>query len=68
MEPHGLCRIPYYPELNCINNSLGDQSALVLSVLLYWYSKDRHQRFNARCHVQQLSRNLNIDSSIVKNA
>mgnify|MGYP003369398928 CR=1 FL=1 len=66
MGPHGLCRIPYYPELNCINDSLGDQSALVLSVLLYWYSKDRHQRFNARCHVQQLSRNLKIDSSIVR--
>lgn len=68
LTPHGLCRVPYYPELNCINSSLADQSALILSILLYWHSKVPHQRFNARAHVRQLARNLRLDESLIYEA
>lgn len=68
LTPHGLCRVPYYPELNCINSSLADQSALILSILLYWHSKVPHQRFNARAHVRQLARNLRMDEEIINAA
>jgi hypothetical protein len=66
MQLHGLCRVPYYPELNCLNADLADKTALILSILLYWHSKVPHQRFNARAHVRQLARNLRMDEDIIR--
>ena len=60
MEETGITRIPYYPELKCLNrgNIRGDITALVMSVMLYWNSLEKCIRFNARSHLELLSINL----------
>ncbi|MGN0915571.1 MAG: hypothetical protein ACI4NE_04375 [Succinivibrio sp.] len=60
MEEKGLTRIPYYSELHVFDrdNVNNDILSLVLSVMLYWHSRDRYHRFNAREHLRLLSRNL----------
>lgn len=70
MEEFGLTRIPYYPELNVVNRDdiRNDCSSLVLSVLLFWHSKDKYVRFNARCHTHLLARNLRVSPDSVKEA
>ncbi|MBE6422674.1 hypothetical protein [Succinivibrio dextrinosolvens] len=70
MEEFGLTRVPYYPELNVVNrdNVNNDCSSLVLSVLLFWHSKDKYVRFNARCHTHLLARNLRVSPEAVKEA
>lgn len=52
MQVHGLSRVPYYPELSCLNRPgiPGDCSAQVLSLLLYWHSLDDHKPFSLRHH------------------
>lgn len=68
MEELGLTRIPFYSELTVFNreNVNGDITALVLSVMLYWHSLDKHQRFNGRNHVYLLARNLRATPEAVK--
>ena len=68
MEQLGLTRIPYYSELSVFNRSQikGDNCALVLSVMLYWHSKDKYQTFNTRLHLHLLARNLRIDVDTIK--
>ena len=68
IEDRGLFRIPYYPELEVVNEYAGDRSALILSILLYWHSKVSYQRFNARNHLNMLSRNLRVDVLEIKKA
>ncbi len=70
MEDLGLTRIPYYPELNVVNRKSvpNDCASLVLSVLLFWHSKDKFVRFNARNHTHLLARNLRISPDAVKEA
>ena len=70
MEELGLTRIPYYSELTVFNRSdvNNDPLTLVLSVMLYWHSKDKYMRFNARQHVHLLARNLRITPIAVKDA
>ena len=62
MEQLGLNRIPYYSELAVFNRDEvnNDITSLVLSVLLYWQSKDKYVRFNARQHSYLLARNLRV--------
>ena len=68
MEDLGLTRIPYYSELSVFNRSdvNNDVTALVLSVMLYWHSKDKYVHFNARNHVHLLARNLRVSPQSVK--
>lgn len=68
MEELGLTRIPFYSELTVFNRKdvNNDITALVLSVMLYWHSLDKHQRFNARNHVYLLARNLRANPEAVK--
>ncbi|MGN1281430.1 MAG: hypothetical protein ACI4UM_05955 [Succinivibrio sp.] len=68
MEELGLTRIPYYSELSVFTRKdvSNDPLTLVLSVMLYWHSLDRCQRFNSRNHVHLLSRNLKISPEAVK--
>lgn len=68
MEALGLTRIPYYSELSVFNRKevRNDAAAIVLSVMLFWHSKDKYQRFNARNHVYLLARNLKIAPENVK--
>lgn len=68
MEELGLTRLPYYSELSVFarENIINDPITLVLSVLLYWHSLDRCQRFNSRNHVHLLARNLRVSPEAVK--
>ena len=70
MEEFGLTRVPYYPELNVVRRDTitNDCSPIVLSVLLFWHSKDKYVRFNARCHTHLLARNLRVSPEEVKDA
>lgn len=68
MEDLGLTRIPYYSELSVFNRNdvNNDVTALILSVMLYWHSKDKYVHFNARNHVHLLARNLRVSPQSVK--
>ena len=70
MEQLGLNRIPYYSELAVFNRDEvnNDITSLVLSVLLYWQSKDKYVRFNARQHSYLLARNLRVSPEKVIDA
>ena len=68
MEELGLTRVPYYSELSVFNRDdvQNDAVCLVLSVMLYWHSLEKCQRFNARNHVHLLARNLRRTPECVK--
>ena len=68
MEELGLTRVPYYSELSVFNRDdvPNDAVCLVLSVMLYWHSLEKCQRFNARNHVHLLARNLRRTPECVK--
>ncbi|MGN0909650.1 MAG: hypothetical protein ACI4NA_08505 [Succinivibrio sp.] len=66
----GLTRVPYYPELEVFSDKSdpNDESALVLSCMLYWDSLDCHRAFNSRQHALQLARSLRTAPEIVLGA
>lgn len=64
MAKQGLIRIPYYPQLSCLQ-SLHPQAPLVMSALLFWMS--RNQTTASYCeqrHNYQLSLHLGLDYSV----
>lgn len=66
----GTYKNTFYSELTVFNRKdvNNDITALVLSVMLYWHSLDKHQRFNGRNHVYLLARNLRVNPEAVKEA
>lgn len=61
MAKLGLTRLPFYKELTLLTDNKVNNKAFVLSILLYWCSKDLDKAFNIEANFYQIAINLNID-------
>ncbi len=64
----GITRVPYFPELELLNEEHCEALPLTLSSLLYWSSLENAPRFNTRQHLVQLARNLRRDPNDIEAA
>lgn len=64
----GITRIPYFPELEVLNDVHCEALPFTLSYLLYWNSLEKAPRFNSRQHLYQLSRTLRRPPQAIEDA
>lgn len=60
MAKQGLIRVPYYPQLNCLN-SLHPQAGIVMSALLFWMCRNKEANYCEQRHNYQLALHLGIE-------
>lgn len=67
MTKQGFIRTPYYPQLSAIfiNDQNNIAKALVLSLILYWTSRDLDSCFERKAHEKQIARHLQLNDSFV---
>ena len=56
----GLIRVPYYPQLNCLN-CIDVNASAVMSVLLFWLTKSREPSYCPKHHHYKLAVNLDLE-------
>lgn len=67
MAKIGFTRIPYYPQLKAIFKEDATDKALVLSLILYWSSRDLDSFFDLNAHTRQIAVHLSLNTQFVIN-
>lgn len=67
MTKQGFIRTPYYPQLIAVFEQDKDSiaKALILSLILYWTSRDLNSCFERKAHEKQIARHLQLDDTFV---
>lgn len=60
MAKQGLVRVPFYPQLNCLNQ-IHPQAGIIMSALLFWMTRNKDANYTESRHNYQLALHLGID-------